>query len=259
MITTMEISTIRDNIDVSLSQIIKGDCLNVMKSIPDDSIDCIITDPPYNLGKFMHDRNTNLVKMRANQFAYAGWDNLDYEAWTISMKCFLNECSRVLKKRGTLILFMAVIKVSDIIKLSQDTKLYYKTTGVWHKSNPMPRNMNIQFVNSTESWIYFTNKDTSGTFNNNGKVVHDFIQSSVCPLSEKKHGKHPTQKPLIIMKQLISLVTNPNDIVLDPFMGSGSTCVAAASLRRRYIGVELDENYFEIAKARIDDIKACNV
>ena len=81
-----------------------------MKMIPDGSVDCIITDPPYNLGQFMHDRNTNLVKMRANQFAYAGWDNLDYKEWKQSMKMFLSECSRVLKKGGTLIVFMAVIK-----------------------------------------------------------------------------------------------------------------------------------------------------
>jgi len=244
----------KNQIDVSTSQLLLGDCLKVMKQLPDSSVDCIITDPPYNLGQFMRDRNTNLVKMRANQFAYAGWDNLDYKEWRKSMKKFLVECSRVLKKRGTLIVFMAVIKVSDIINLSQGTKLYYKTTGVWHKTNPMPRNMNIHFVNSTESWIYFVNSDTSGTFNNEGKVVHDFLESSVCPLSEKKHGKHPTQKPLSIMKRLIELVTNPNDIILDPFMGSGSTCVAAAIMGRKYLGIELDEKYLKIAKERIEEI-----
>ena len=171
------------------------------------------------------------------------------------MKMFLSECSRVLKKGGTLIVFMAVIKVADIVSLAENTKLYYKTTGVWHKTNPMPRNMNIHFVNSTESWIYFVNNDTSGTFNNDGKVVHDFLESSVCPLSEKKHGKHPTQKPLAIMKRLIELVTNPNDVILDPFMGSGSTCVAAASLGIKYLGIELDEKYQKIAKARIEEIE----
>lgn len=230
-----------------------GDCLEIMKNIPDNCVDCIITDPPYNLGQFMHNRNTNLVKMRANQFAYAGWDNLEYEEWEKSMIDFLKECSRVLKKGGSLIVFMAVIKVADIIKFTQGTGLYYKTTGVWHKTNPMPRNMNIHFINSTESWLYFINKDTSGTFNNDGKPVHDFIESSVCPLSEKKHGKHPTQKPLKILTQLIEIVTNTNDVILDPFMGSGSTCVAAHRLGRKYIGIELDKGYYNIAKARIDD------
>lgn len=191
--------------------------------------------------------------MRANQFAYAGWDNLEYKEWEKSMVTFLNECSRILKKKGTLIVFMAVIKVADIIKIAQNTKLYYKTTGVWHKTNPMPRNMNLHFINSTESWIYFINNDTSGTFNNNGKPIHDFLESSVCPVSEKKHGKHPTQKPLKILSQLIEYVSNPNDIILDPFMGSGSTCVAAHRLNRKYIGIELNKNYFNIAKSRIED------
>ena len=203
----------------------------------------------------MHDRNTNLVKMRENQFAYAGWDNLSYGEWIQSMESFLKECSRVLKKRGTLIVFMAVIRVSDIIRIAQSTKLYYKTTGVWHKTNPMPRNKDIHFVNSTECWIYFINKGTSGTFNNAGKVVHDFLESSVCPQSEKKKGKHPTQKPLSILKQLVCLVSNPDDIILDPFMGSGSTCVASALLGRRYIGIELEEKYCEIARARIEELK----
>lgn len=66
----------KKNIDVNVSQLLNGDCLNVMKTIPNNSIDCIITDPPYNLGLFMHNRNTNLGKMRDNQFAYAGWDNM---------------------------------------------------------------------------------------------------------------------------------------------------------------------------------------
>ena len=90
------------------SQIINGDCLSVMNNIPNASIDCILTDPPYNLGLFMHERNTNLAKMRENQFAYAGWDNIPYEEWYENMRLFLNECKRVLKPRGTFLCFMAI-------------------------------------------------------------------------------------------------------------------------------------------------------
>jgi DNA modification methylase len=242
-------------IDMTQSHLMNGDCIEVMKSIPDNSVDCIITDPPYNLGLFMHNRNTNLWKMRDNQFAYAGWDNMEYKVWKSNMNKFFLQCSRVLKDKGTLIVFMAVIKVSDLIELGQKHGFYYKTTGVWHKTNPMPRNMKIQFVNSTESWIYFINRGTSGTFHNNGKVCHDFLESSVCPKSEKKHGNHPTQKPLSILKKLIETTTDPNDIVLDPFMGSGSTCVAAALTGRRYIGIELDNDYYTIAQARINNLE----
>ena len=237
------------------SQLFNAECTAIMSTLPDNSIDCIITDPPYNLGLFMHQRNTNLKKMRDNQFAYAGWDNLEFEKWQQNMKLWLHECHRVLKKRGTLIIFMSIIKVGDLIKLAEQEGFYYKTTGIWHKKNPMPRNMKIQFVNSTECWIYFINDGTSGTFHNNGSVCHDFFESSICPASEKKYGKHPTQKPLVIMKNLIEILTNPDDIILDSFMGSGSTCVAAKQLGRRYIGIELNEEYYKIAEARLNALE----
>lgn len=238
-------------IDITDSQLLCGDCIKTMLSIPDETVDAVITDPPYNIGLFMHERNTNLKKMRENQFAYAGWDNMEYKEWKRNMSHFLAQCARVLKKRGTLIIFMSVIKVADIIELANKVGFYYKTTGVWHKTNPMPRNMNLHFVNSTECWIYFIYKGTSGTFNNSGEVKHDFLESSVCSISEKKFGNHPTQKPLKIMKELIECVTNEGDVVLDPFMGSGSTCVACAMLRRKYVGIEIEQKYFDMANSRI--------
>lgn len=238
-------------IDTTDSHLLCGDCIKTMQSIPTETVDAVITDPPYNIGLFMHERNTNLKKMRENQFAYAGWDNMEYKAWKRNMSRFLTQCARVLKKRGTLIMFMSIIKVADIIELATKLGFYYKTTGVWHKTNPMPRNMNLQFVNSTECWIYFIYKGTSGTFNNDGNVKHDFLESPVCPNSEKNFGKHPTQKPLKILKELIGCVTNEGEVVLDPFMGSGSTCVACDILRRRYIGIEIEEKYFDIANSRI--------
>ena len=245
----------RKNIDTNTSHLICGDCVSVMRCLPQESVDCILTDPPYNIGLFMHERNTNLQKMRENQFAYAGWDNMQYGDWKRNMSRFFKQCSMVLKERGTLIVFMSVIKVADIIEIASKYGFYYKTTGVWHKTNPMPRNMNLHFVNSTECWIYFIYKGTSGTFNNNNEVKHDFLESSVCPASEKKFGNHPTQKPLKILKELLLCVSNPNDLILDPFMGSGSTCVACVELGRRYIGIELDESYYDIAKKRIHNIE----
>ena len=236
--------------------IFNGDCIDVMSSeIADSSIDCILTDPPYNLGNYMHERKTNMVKMRRNSFAYAGWDNMDYQEWATQMRNFFDQCYRVLKKRGTMIVFMSIIKVESIVKIAQEAGFYYKTTGIWHKTNPMPRNMKIQFVTSNECWMYFVKNATTGTFNGNNKVKHDFIESSVCPNSEKKYGKHPTQKPLKIIKELLECVTNPGDIVLDPFVGSGTTCVASALLNRKSIGIDLDEAYCEISKLRLNNLE----
>lgn len=136
--------------------LINGDCLEALRSIDGDSVDLILTDPPYNLGLFMKERATNLKALRDNYFGAAGWDNLEYDQWNESMDSFFDEAARVMKPGGSMVVFMAVIKVESIIAQAVKHGFYYKTTGTWHKQNPMPRNMNLHFVNSTESWIYFT-------------------------------------------------------------------------------------------------------
>lgn len=247
----------KDNNDASFETVTpncligNGNCINLMSFVGDNSVDLILTDPPYNLGEFMHRRNTNLVKMRENQFAYAGWDNLSQTDWEVEMEHFFKESSRVLRKGGALLLFMSLIKIETIIKIATKYKFYYKTTGVWHKTNPMPRNMNIHFINSTEAWVYFINNNTSGVFNNKGKIQHDFIETSLTSSLEKKFGKHPTQKPVKLMSHFINLLTNENNVVLDPFMGSGTTGVAARKSNRKFIGIELSQEYFQISKERI--------
>src|SRR5690554_2069965 len=231
------------------------DCIRSMKRLANGSIDLILTDPPYNLGNFMKGRDTNLKKMRDNFFGDAGWDDLSFEDWEKSMDNFFEESVRVLKKGAAMIVFMAIIKVESIIKIAERHGLYYKTTGIWHKLNPMPRNMNLHFVNSTEAWIYFTYKKRTGTFNNDGKVLHDFIETGVAANGERKFGKHPTQKPVQLMEFFVKVLTNEGETVLDPFMGSGSVGVAAKKNNRNFIGVEINENYFQIATRRIQEVK----
>lgn len=167
------------------------------------------------------------------------------------MKKFMKECARVLKSKGSLIMFMSIMKVETIIKLATDAGLYYKTVGAWHKTNPMPRNMNLHFINSIEPWLYFINDGHTGTFNNNGKPIHDFIETSTISASEHKLGKHPTQKPKLLLQHFIEILSNEKDVVLDPFMGSGSTGVVCELLNRNFIGFELDEKYYNIATQRI--------
>lgn len=237
------------------SNLYNEDCIKTMKSLENNSVDLILTDPPYNLGNFMRGRDTNLKKMRENFFGDAGWDDLSFEEWEKSMDDFFKESVRVLKEGGSMIVFMAIIKVESIIRIAEKYGLYYKTTGIWHKLNPMPRNMNLHFVNSTESWIYFTYKKRTGTFNNDGKVIHDFVETAIASNGERKHGKHPTQKPVQLMEFFVKTLSNENDIILDPFMGSGSTGVAAKMNGRNFIGVEINEDYFQIATRRIQEVK----
>lgn len=237
-------------------QLYNEDCLSAMQKMPDDSIELILTDPPYNLGLFMKNRDTNLKKMRDNFFGDAGWDDLEYDDWIASMDAFFEQAARTMKKGGSMVVFMSIIKVEGIIRLAEKHGFYYKTTGIWHKQNPMPRNMNLHFINSTEAWVYFTYKKKTGTFNNQGKAIHDFIETSVTPAGEKKHGKHPTQKPVQLMEHFILLLSNPGDTVLDPFMGSGSTGVAARrnGNNRNFIGVELSKEYMDYAAQRIKEV-----
>lgn len=230
-----------------------SDCIDAMKKTEAGKIDLIVTDPPYNLGNFMISRDTNLKKMRDNFFGSAGWDNLSYEDWVESMDSFFAEAARVIKKGGSMIVFMAAIKVETTIAIAEKYGFYYKTTGIWHKLNPMPRNMNLHFVNSTETWLYFTYKSRTGTFNNNGQVLHDFIETAVTPANERKYGKHPTQKPETLMAHFVEVLSNEGDWVLDPFMGSGTTGVVSKRLNRNFIGIELNEKYYEYAEARINE------
>ncbi len=235
--------------------IINGDCLTAMSSIPDDSIDLILTDPPYNLGLFMKERATNLKAMRPNFFGAAGWDDLGFEEWKVSMYSLFESCARISKDGASMVVFMSIIKVETIIQLAQKHGFYYKTTGIWHKLNPMPRNMNLHFINSTETWVYFVYRKHTGTFNNNGKAIHDFFETPVTPSGEKKFGKHPTQKPIALLEKFVTILSNPGDIVFDPFTGSGSTGVAALKHGRRFIGSEISAEYCEIIQKRLEQVE----
>lgn len=234
--------------------IYQGSCIDAMSSMPSRSVDLILTDPPYNLGKFMKDRATNLKRMRENYFGAAGWDDLDFNTWVESMDAFFADASRVIKVGGSMVVFMAIIKVETVIRLAEKHGFYYKTTGIWHKTNPMPRNMNLHFINSTESWVYFTYKTRTGTFNNEGRAVHDFFETSVTPAGERTFGKHPTQKPVSLLSDLILLLSNEGDTVFDPFMGSGSTGVAALLHHRHFVGVDINEEYCNISRLRLERV-----
>lgn len=229
-------------------------CLDAMRDMESKSVDLVLTDPPYNLGLFMQNRATNLKAMRENFFGAAGWDDLEFADWEKEMDMFFCELSRVVKEGSSVIMFMSIIKVETIIRLAEKHGFYYKTTGIWHKKNPMPRNMNLHFINSTEAWIYFTYKKHTGTFNNDGKAIHDFFETPVTPSGEKKCGKHPTQKPVQLLDTFVKILTNENDTVFDPFCGSGSSGVAALQNDRNFIGSEINEEYCRITKERIAQV-----
>lgn len=234
--------------------IFNGDSLELIRTIEEDSIDLILTDPPYNLGLFMSNRQTNLSKMRENFFGASGWDDLEYSEWIEKMDVFFEESYRVLRDGGSIIVFMSILKIESLVAIAEKHGFYYKTTGIWHKTNPMPRNMNLHFVNSNECWIYMIKNKRTGTFNNESMEL-DFIETSVTTMKEKKFGKHPTQKPVKLMEHFVKLLTNEGETVLDPFLGSGTSGVASKKLNRNFIGIEIDEAYYRMAIERIENEK----
>lgn len=234
-----------------------GDCLTEMKKIDANSVHLILTDPPYNIGAFMESRNVGIHRLKGRQnFTQDGWDNGNDEDFETLMTAFLKEAYRVLYPSGALVMFTSFQQVPMLMRRAQEAGLYYKTTGVWHRSNPLPRNMNLQFINSCDPWMYFLKvcrgSKKTGTFNNRGMAFHDCISCGVAPQSEKKVSKHPTQKPELLMKTFVDLLSNYRDTVLDPFMGGGTTGIAALESNRRFIGIEVNEDYFNGAKKRIE-------
>ena len=234
-----------------------GDCVREMRKIPCESVHLILTDPPYNIGAFMESRNVGIHRLKGRQnFVQDKWDNGNERDFETLMSDFLNEAQRVLVPLGALVLFTSFQQVSMIQREAEKRGLYYKTTGVWHRSNPMPRNMNLQFINSCDPWMYFLKTSRSGkktgTFNNRGMAFHDCISCGVAPKTEKEISMHPTQKPEMLMRTFVDLLSNEGETVLDPFMGGGTTGVACIHSKREFIGIEMNQEYFDRAKRRLE-------
>lgn len=245
-------------VHMDTSAIICGDSIAYLKTLADDSVDAVITDPPYGLEEFCMARGHRMATMGRANHIDDGWDKSSVITEVVNE--MLVEASRVLKPGGNLLMFGAFEPLGQYAT-NPPGKLYYKTFGVWHKSNPIPRNMNVRYVSALETWIHFVNAKKgkkTGTFNNEGKPQHNYVKTSLTPVSERKHGRHSTQKPLSVMNYFVELLTNPGDIVVDPFAGSGSTIVSAESLGRIGIGIELDSTYADIASKRLADAKAGN-
>lgn len=233
---------------MKINTIENADCVKAMKKcLDDESIDRIIADPPYVISRpsqlgTMPDRK----KPRTGTF-FGDWDkDFDNKKW-------LNQAGRVLKKGGSLIVFNDVKKISIIIKQAEAAGLVYKDTIIWHKTNPMPRNIKRRYVSDIEVAIWFVKPGKKWTFN----CINSPYMSCIKKFSVESGGGfkriHPTQKPLKLITSFILTHTEENDIVLDPFMGSGTTALACLENRRRYVGFEIDKEYYESSLIRIKE------
>ena len=227
--------------------ILRADSRDILKRIPDNSIDFILTDPPYNLGQHSTG-NIPLPGRTAMNNDVAEWDMIDFnpEEWA-------DEFIRILKPTGNLFIFTSYNQLGRWYNCL-DHKFDTSNFMIWHKTNPAPKIFKAGFLNSCEMIFTCWNKKHTWNFISQAEM-HNFIESSICMKPERlSNPKHPAQKPIAILRKMIEIASNENDIVFDPFMGVGSTGVAALDLNRRYIGIEVDDVYFEAAKKRIEAV-----
>ena len=178
----------------------------------------------------------------------AEWDKISFNPSE-----WVDEFIRVLKPTGNIFAFTSynlLGKWHEAFDPRFDTFQFM----VWHKTNPVPKIRKAGFLNSCELIICVWNRGHTWNFTNQ-KDMHNFIESPICMGNERlKNPNHPTQKPLKVLRHIIKIASNENDLVFDPFMGVGSTGVAAIELNRRFLGIEIDETYFKAASKRLNAI-----
>ena len=237
--------------DLPINQIIYGDARLILKKLPSDSIDLIFTDPPWFISK-------NVVIHRSinpKKYKYVGKDiSLDFGEWDhfesekdywLFTKAWLSESVRVLKPTGHLISFFDRKRVSYMIRLAEKYGMAMRQFLHWIKSNPVPRARKVNFMDAIEQAVWFTKNTKSGaTFNYRFGQQVNYVKAAIPGNTNKFDGKriHPTQKPSKFALTYIPYLSNENDIVLDPFCGSGIFLAAAKYLGRRYIGIDIGEN-----------------
>ncbi|WP_277988387.1 site-specific DNA-methyltransferase [Salipiger thiooxidans] len=250
-----------------LNTILDGDCIEMMNSLPAESVDLIFADPPYNLqlkGELHRPDNSRVdaVDDHWDQFAsFAAYDQFTCE--------WLAAARRVLKPNGAIWVIGSYHNIFRVGAALQDAGYWILNDVVWRKSNPMPNFRGKRFTNAHETMIWASKSEAAKyTFNYEAlKALNEGIQMRsdwvlpICNGGERLKDAngdkaHPTQKPMSLLHRVLVGSTNPGDVVLDPFFGTGTTGAVAKMLGRDWIGIEREASYREVATRRIADIRA---
>ena len=226
--------------------VVNGDCMDYLSQIPDHSIDLILTDPPYNIAQYSTG-NIDLPGRTALNNDLADWD-----LPTIEPAAFLQDFKRIIKPDGNIFIFTSynlIGKWHEVFDSEFDTFQFF----VWHKTNPAPKIFKNGFLNSCEMIVCMWNKGHKWNFSTQNEM-HNFFESPICMRPERlSDPKHPAQKPVKLLEHIIKIASNENDVIFDPFMGVGSTGVAALKNNRKFIGIEIEQEYFAAAERRLSD------
>ena len=248
------------NLDLK-NKLVNGDSLKELKKIPDESFDLIFADPPYNLQLKSELTRPDRSKVSAVNDKWDQFENFKkYDDFTYS---WLRECKRVLKKNGAIWVIGSYHNIFRVGTTIQNLGFWILNDVIWNKKNPMPNFRGTRFTNAHETLIWASKSEKSKyTFNYQSlKCLNDDLQMRsnwelpICNGSErlKKNGKkvHSTQKPEALLHRILLATSNKNDLVLDPFLGSGTTATVAKKLGRNYYGIEKEKTYFKAAEQRI--------
>lgn len=230
--------------------LMQGDCLERMDNLiaRGVKVDAIITDPPFNIVEKIGS-NIHLFRQAEKQVGSSMSEKSMSFDTGFDQMAWLSKIPKILKSGGNLIIFNDWENMGDIAKELRRLKIKVKCLNHWQKNNPCPAEWRRRFVAGREYFLRCTN-GPKNVFNAE-KLHNGCFNYPLTKQSEKSNGKHPNQKPLNLISELIEILTDNGQVILDPFMGSGSTGVAAKNLNRKFIGIELDETYFNLAKTRI--------
>jgi modification methylase len=247
--------------DLPLDSILEEDCVAAMSRLPAGSVDMVFADPPYNLqlgGELFRPEGGRVDACDDD------WDKFDtFAAYDEFTRAWLKEAKRILKPNGTLWVIGSYHNIYRVGAALQDAGYWILNDIIWRKSNPMPNFRGTRFTNAHETLIWASrSEDSRYTFNYPAmKALNDELQMRsdwllpICSGGERvKEGgakAHPTQKPEALLYRVLLACTNPGDVVLDPFFGTGTTGAVARRLGRRWIGIEREKRYVRVARERI--------
>jgi modification methylase len=249
--------------ELRLDTILEGDCVAEMARLPDKSVDMIFADPPYNL-----QLGGDLFRPEGGKVDACDdhWDKFDslatYDDFT---REWLAEARRILKDDGTIWVIGSYHNIYRVGSLLQDADFWILNDIVWRKANPMPNFRGTRFTNAHETLIWCAKDEKARyTFNYRAmKALNDDLQMRsdwvlpICSGGERVKDDtgekaHPTQKPEALLYRILLACTQPGDVVLDPFFGTGTTGAVARRLGRKWIGIEREHSYVKVARERIE-------
>ena len=254
---------------MKINTIYAGDCIKILKEkIDEKSVDLIFADPPYNL-------SGGGLKWKGNKtggdwyMINEKWDKMTAPEYVIFTQKWIEACNKVLKDNGSIYISCTYHNLAEVMIVLKQLNFKINNVIVWQKTNAMPNMTKRVYTHSTEfvvwavkgkKWIFNYEKlkklNPEKQKDGSLKQMRDVWTMSLVQGKERLHGKdgralHPTQKPEEMLKRIITASSNRDDIVLDPFLGSGTTAIVAKRLKRKWIGIENNKKYIEIAKKRI--------